>query len=92
MTILWPLVHFITVNHFNVTLKVSEVNKALKSLDSKKLAGPDKLAPHFLKLAADFIVPPLTYICNFLHLQMTLILSGKQLMFGHKLNGMIQLH
>jgi len=33
---------------------VLEVNKALESLDSKKLAGPDKLDLYFLKLTANF--------------------------------------
>lgn len=58
-----------SVNHFKVDqlfyfnpVTVSEVNKALTSLDSRKQAGPDKLDPHFLKLAADFIVPPLFLI------------------------------
>ncbi len=60
-----------SVNHFKLDqlfdfypVTVSEVNKALKSLDSRKQSGPDKLDPHFLKLAADFIAPPLTYLFN----------------------------
>ena len=42
----------------------SEVCKALKCLDPKKSAGPDQLEPYFLKLAADFIASPLTYLFN----------------------------
>ncbi len=60
-----------SVNHFKLDqlfdfnpVTISEVNKALKSLDGRKQAGPDKLDPHFLKLAADFIAPPLTYLFN----------------------------
>ncbi len=54
---------FDPLDHFN-PVTVSEVNKALKSLDSRNKAGPDKLDPHFLKLVADFIVPPLTCLFN----------------------------
>lgn len=43
-----------SVNHFKVDqlfdfnpVTVSEVNKALKSLDNRKQASPDKLDPHF---------------------------------------------
>ncbi len=60
-----------SVNHFKLDqlfdfnpATVSGVNKALKSLDSRKPAGPDKLDPHFSKLAVDFIAPPLTCLFN----------------------------
>ena len=43
---------------------VSEVHKVLKCLDSRKSGGPDQLNPYFLKLAADFIAEPLTYLFN----------------------------
>ena len=43
---------------------VQEVHKALKPLDQRKPAGPDLLDPCFLKLAADFIAEPLTYLLN----------------------------
>lgn len=43
-------------------ITVSDVNKALKNLDMTKSAGPDKLDPYFLKLAANFIAVPLTNI------------------------------
>ncbi len=43
---------------------VAEVHKALTKLDSKKPAGPDNIGVYFLKLAADFIAEPLTYIHN----------------------------
>ncbi len=45
-------------------ITVSDVNKALKHLDKTKSAGPDKLDPYFLKLAANFIAVPLTNIFN----------------------------
>ena len=50
---------------FNFTfIEAIEVHKALQHLDPHKSAGPDKLPPHFLKLAADFIAAPLTYLFN----------------------------
>lgn len=53
------------VQPFNFTcLDVIEVHRALKRLDPNKSAGPDKLDPCFLKLAADFIAEPLTHIFN----------------------------
>lgn len=48
---------------FNPVL-VTEVHKALRLLDTMKSAGPDRLDPYFLKLAADVIAPPLTHIFN----------------------------
>lgn len=45
-------------------LSVLEVQKALKNLDTKKAAGPDKLDPFSLKLAADFISELLSHIFN----------------------------
>ena len=42
----------------------NEVLKALKNLDSKKSAGPDEIEPYFLKLAAEIIAGPLSYIFN----------------------------
>jgi len=45
-------------------IKVSDVNKALKHLDTTKFAGPDKLEPYFLKLAGNVIDVPLTTIFN----------------------------
>lgn len=39
-----------------------EVHKALKTLNTGKTSGPDLIAPFFLKLAAEFIAEPLTYI------------------------------
>lgn len=38
--------------------------KALRSLDTNKSPGPDCVEPVFLKLAADIITSPLTYIFN----------------------------
>lgn len=53
------------VQTFNlVLLDVIEVHRALKHLDPAKSAGPDKLAPFFLKSAADFTARPLTHIFN----------------------------
>ncbi len=43
---------------------VSDVNKALKHLDTIKSASPDKLDPYFLKLAANLFAVPLTNIFN----------------------------
>lgn len=52
-------------NKFNFrSFTVAEVHKALTKLDPKKSAGPDNIAVCFLKLAADFIAEPLTYIYN----------------------------
>ncbi len=45
-------------------LSVSEVHKVLSFLDPYKPVGPDKLEPFYLKLAADFIAEPLTYLFN----------------------------
>lgn len=45
-------------------LSINKVHKALQELDTKKSAGPDNLDPFFLKLAADFIAEPLSYIFN----------------------------
>ena len=42
----------------------SEVSRALTGLDTKKSAGPDKLDPIFLKVAANYIAEPLTHIFN----------------------------
>lgn len=44
------------------------VQRALKNLDTKKAAGPDKLDPFSLKLAADFIAEPLSHIFNLSHI------------------------
>lgn len=41
---------------------ILEVLTALKNLNSRKMAGPDKLEPLFLKLASDFIAEPLYHI------------------------------
>uniref|UniRef100_A0A3Q3BE22 Reverse transcriptase domain-containing protein n=1 Tax=Kryptolebias marmoratus TaxID=37003 RepID=A0A3Q3BE22_KRYMA len=43
---------------------ITEVLKELKSIDTKKSAGPDNLDPFFLKLAAEFIAEPLAHIFN----------------------------
>ena len=43
---------------------IAEVHKTLTKLDLKKPAGPDNIAVYFLKIAADFIAEPLTYIYN----------------------------
>ena len=45
-------------------ITVSDVNKALKHLDTTKSADPDKLDPYFLKIAGHFIAVPLTHIFN----------------------------
>ena len=45
-------------------VSASEVQSALRGLDLRKAAGPDGLDPFFLKLAADFIADPLSYIFN----------------------------
>lgn len=47
-----------------IPVTVSEVHKALKSLEPRKSAGPDNLEPYFLKLAADFIALPMAYLFN----------------------------
>lgn len=49
--------------HF-IPFNVTEVCRALKNIDTSKSAGPDKLDPFFLKIAADIIAEPLTYIFN----------------------------
>lgn len=41
-----------------------QVHKALKLLDARKPQGPDLIDPYLLKIAADFIVQPLTHIFN----------------------------
>ncbi len=43
-------------------ITLSDVCSALRELDVSKSPGPDHIAPLFLKLAADFISPPLTYL------------------------------
>ncbi len=45
-------------------ITLSEFCSALKELHVNKSPGPDHIAPLFLKLAADFISPPFTYIVN----------------------------
>ncbi len=45
-------------------IKSSDVYKALKLLDTNKSPGPDCVESVYLKLAADFITSPLTYIFN----------------------------
>ena len=47
-----------------IAVTASEVQTALKRLDTGKAAGPDHLDPFFLKLAADFIAEPLAHIFN----------------------------
>ena len=49
--------------HFK-TVTVLEVRKALKELDPKISSGTDKLEPYFLKIAADLIANPVTYLIN----------------------------
>lgn len=46
-----------------VPFSVHEVHKALKNIDPRKL-GPDLIDPYFLKMAADFVVEPLTFLFN----------------------------
>lgn len=50
--------------HFK-TVTVPEVRKALRDVDPNKSSGPDKLEPYFLKIAADLIADPVTYLINF---------------------------
>ncbi len=45
-------------------IKNSDVYKALKLLDTNKSPGPDCVESVYLKLAADFITSPQTYIFN----------------------------
>ena len=49
--------------HFR-SVSIPEVHGALKILHANKSAGPDGIDPFFLKLAADFIAEPLTFIFN----------------------------
>uniref|UniRef100_A0A3Q3IMY9 Reverse transcriptase domain-containing protein n=1 Tax=Monopterus albus TaxID=43700 RepID=A0A3Q3IMY9_MONAL len=54
-----------TLNTFSFTsVPISEVHSALSNLDTRKAAGPDGLDPFFLKLAADYIAEPLSYVFN----------------------------
>ena len=41
-----------------------EINKILKSIDTSKSTGPDKIPPKIIKLCADIIDKPLTVILN----------------------------
>uniref|UniRef100_A0A8C1QAV6 Reverse transcriptase domain-containing protein n=1 Tax=Cyprinus carpio TaxID=7962 RepID=A0A8C1QAV6_CYPCA len=60
-----PVDHLLSAQLFNFkTVTVPEVRKALKDLDPKKSSGPDKLEPYFLKIAADLIATPVTYLIN----------------------------
>lgn len=61
-----PLTHaYLLTNYFIILLyQFRKFNKALQELDKKKSTKPDKLDPFFLKLAADFIAKPLSYIFN----------------------------
>ncbi len=45
-------------------ITLSDVCSVLKELNVSKSPGPDHIAPLFLKLAADFISPSLTYLFN----------------------------
>ena len=52
-------------NPFSFTpFTVDVVHEALSKLDPRKPAGPDNVEPFFLKIAADFIAPPLTSLFN----------------------------
>jgi len=41
-----------------------EINKILKSLQTKNSYGYDEIPINILKLSAPFIISPLTYVCN----------------------------
>ena len=43
---------------------MKELHNGLTALDPRKPAGPDLLDPSFLKIGADFIAEPLTYLFN----------------------------
>ena len=47
------------------TVKESQVLKILKSLKSKKSFGADGISSEVLKIGADILVVPLTYIINY---------------------------
>ena len=52
-------------NPFSFTpFTVDVVREALTKLDPTKPAGPDNVEPFFLKIAAEFIAPPLTTLFN----------------------------
>jgi hypothetical protein len=41
-----------------------ELEKIIKSLNTKKTSGYDEISTQILKLSAPYILAPLTYICN----------------------------
>lgn len=43
---------------------MADVQKALKGLAPEKPSGPDLIEPYFLKIAADCVAQPLTYLFN----------------------------
>lgn len=55
----------VSTSVFNLTpFLVADVQKALKGLAPEKPPGPDLIEPYFLKIAADCVAQPLTYLFN----------------------------
>jgi len=55
-------------NHYSPmvfkSFSTNEITSIIKSLKTKNSFGYDEISPRILKVSANYISPPLTYICN----------------------------